>query len=175
VSRDDLTVQNTPQPGHRLLRLTTFFTTSHNLLIFLSQKYESISIWKRLFHYIPITVTHFMIPPAVSTKLAKGYKWHDGRDRKGLNKIQKYFTQTHLTNFHVPAFWFWGFCTACKVNYSTFREPLWVPSSKVISQSSNWPLKMGPAAAPETSSSNLPCTPCKISKTKNQYSFQVKV
>jgi hypothetical protein len=34
-----------------------------------------------------------------------------------------------------------------------------------------WPLKMGPTAAPETSSINLPYTPCKIPKTKNQYSF----
>ena len=29
----------------------------------------------------------------------------------------------------------------------------------------------GAAVGPETSSSNLPCTPCKIPKTKNQYSF----
>jgi hypothetical protein len=34
-----------------------------------------------------------------------------------------------------------------------------------------WPLKMGPTVAPETSSRNLPYTPCKIPKTKNQYSF----
>jgi hypothetical protein len=30
---------------------------------------------------------------------------------------------------------------------------------------------MGPTAAPETSSGNLPRTPCKISETRNQYSF----
>jgi hypothetical protein len=29
----------------------------------------------------------------------------------------------------------------------------------------------GPTVAPETSSGNSPCTLCKISKTKNQYSF----
>ena len=33
------------------------------------------------------------------------------------------------------------------------------------------PLKMGPTAAPETSSGNLSCTPCRIPKAKNQYSF----
>jgi hypothetical protein len=31
--------------------------------------------------------------------------------------------------------------------------------------------KLGPTAAPETSSGNLSCTTCKISKTKNQYSL----
>ena len=30
---------------------------------------------------------------------------------------------------------------------------------------------MGPTAAPETPSVNLPYTPCKNTKTKNQYSF----
>ena len=33
------------------------------------------------------------------------------------------------------------------------------------------PVKMGTTAAPETSSGNSPRTPCKIPKTKNQYSF----
>jgi hypothetical protein len=31
-------------------------------------------------------------------------------------------------------FWFWGFCTVCKINFlTTFREPLWVQSSVVVS------------------------------------------
>jgi hypothetical protein len=64
---------------------------------------------------------------------------------------------------------------------ATFREPLWVPSSFVMSQSVNkqhsgmlpyigveWLVKMGPTAAPETSWGNLPRTPRKIPKTKNQ-------
>ena len=30
-------------------------------------------------------------------------------------------------------FWFWGFCMVCKVSVpTTFREPLWFPSSMVI-------------------------------------------
>jgi hypothetical protein len=32
----------------------------------------------------------------------------------------------------------------------------------------SWPVKMRPTAAPETSSENLPCTPCKNPKTKTQ-------
>ena len=35
----------------------------------------------------------------------------------------------------------------------------------------SWPVKMRLTAAPETSSGNLPRTPCKIPKTKNQHSF----
>jgi hypothetical protein len=35
-------------------------------------------------------------------------------------------------------FWFWGFFTVCRVNFATtFREPLWLPSSTVISWSVN--------------------------------------
>jgi hypothetical protein len=48
-------------------------------------------------------------------------------------------------------FWFWDFCTVCKVNFPTFRKPLWVPSSLVRSQ-------------------NV-CIPCKNPKTKNQETF----
>ena len=45
---------------------------------------------------------------------------------------------THLKHLSLFDFWFWGFCTVCKVNFpTTFREPLWVPSSMVISSSSN--------------------------------------
>jgi hypothetical protein len=89
----------------------------------------------------------------------------------------------------------WGFCTVCKISFTTtFREPLWVPSSMVIERKwaaewhaahigvewvwaesagqwrrllgepliyALWPLKMGPTAAPETSSENLTYTPCK--------------
>ena len=30
-------------------------------------------------------------------------------------------------------FWFWGFCTVCKVNFPTmFREPLWDPKLRKI-------------------------------------------
>ena len=42
---------------------------------------------------------------------------------------------------------------------------------KYGSRSDSWPVKMGPTAAPETSSENLPSKPCKNPKTKNQYSF----
>jgi hypothetical protein len=35
----------------------------------------------------------------------------------------------------------------------------------------SWPVKMGPTAAPETSSANSPRIPCKNPKTKHQYSF----
>ena len=87
--------------------------------------------------------------------------WLDSSPRYTLNKSW-------------VVFWFWGFCTVCEVNFlTTFREPLWVPSSMVIDWrvSNVWPLKMGLTAAPKTSSRNLPYIPCKIPKTKNQYSF----
>ena len=62
-------------------------------------------------------------------------------------------------------FWFYVFCTVCEVNFpTTFREPLRVPSSLIMSQS----VKMGPTVAPETSSGNAPRAPCKNPKTKNQ-------
>jgi hypothetical protein len=35
-------------------------------------------------------------------------------------------------------------------------------------EGNSYPLKMGPTAAPETSSGNLSYTPCKVPKTKNQ-------
>jgi hypothetical protein len=58
----------------------------------------------------------------------------------------------------------------CKINFpTTFREPLWVPSSMVISYSEKF--KIGPTAASETSSGNLSFTPRKIPETKNQCSF----
>ena len=38
-------------------------------------------------------------------------------------------------------------------------------------RSNLWPMKMGTTAAPETSSGNLCCTPCKIPKIKNLYLF----
>ena len=54
-------------------------------------------------------------------------------------------------------------CAACAI------MPQLAKSSEVVKR--GWPLKMGPTAAPETSSANLPYTPCQNSKTKNQYSF----
>ena len=94
-------------------------------------------------------------------------------------------------------FWLWGFYTVCEVNLpTTFRKPLWVSSSLVTSRNKNnettrcffvqqlqeaaywsgysyfylWPVKMGPTAVFETSSVNLPRTPCINPEAKKRYS-----
>jgi hypothetical protein len=63
----------------------------------------------------------------------------------------------------------------CKIRLpTTFRERLWVPFVMVIGwnlHSNLWPLKMGPIAALETSSTNLSYTTCKNPKIENRYSF----
>ena len=80
-------------------------------------------------------------------------------------------------------FWFWGFCTVCKVNLpTTFRKPLSVPSLLVMSKNAKnqrrgmlpyiWvELRMGLTVVSETSSVSSPCTQCKNPKTK-QHSLQ---
>jgi hypothetical protein len=49
------------------------------------------------------------------------------------------FCKASILDFHRGMntdFWFWGFCTVCKINFlMAFREPLWVPSSMVIGRS----------------------------------------
>jgi hypothetical protein len=43
-----------------------------------------------------------------------------------------------MCDHHILNFWSWGFCTVCEVNFATtFWEPLWVPSSLVMSQNVN--------------------------------------
>ena len=69
--------------------------------------------------------------------------------RQGILNLDTQLFNFNFNYQHTTQYWFlvWGFCMACKVNFpTTYRKPLWVPSSLVESERKN-------------------------PKTKNQYSF----
>ena len=62
--------------------------------------------------------------------------------------------------------------TAVTHDQRRWDPQLWLMTSEDGTHScDSWPVKMGPTAPPKTLSGNLPRTPYKIPKTKNQYSF----
>jgi hypothetical protein len=90
----------------------------------------------------------------------------------------------HKTSFQI-GFWFWGFCTVCKINFpTTFREPLWIPSLMVISYTltcHHWrwdPLRLPKRRREVYLAHRAKCPKPKISihstmKVWNQDSFQI--
>ena len=153
-------------------------------------------------HFIPSTQLH--TPPSIVTFNYTLYCW-----TLELHFVYSCTTTLWYNSVQFKSVFMWNmkcntdvwFCTVCKITFPmTFQEPLWVPSSVVISltydhwrwdpqwlpkrcweiylahhakspKTSGHKLNLWPTAAPETSLGDLSRTLCKIPQSKDHYPF----